>query len=86
MFWLIYECFSILCNAFLLKSTISSHNSCDVGPGCVQPGLCLQFTHNPVFPKNKVLNNHCLLDSTPNKLKDELTGLHKTLQVFIFYC
>ena len=28
MFWLRYECFSIVCNAFLLKSTISSHNSC----------------------------------------------------------
>ena len=30
MFWLSYECFSILCNAFLLKSAISSHNSCDL--------------------------------------------------------
>ena len=29
MFWLIYECFSIFHNAFLLKSAISSHNSCD---------------------------------------------------------
>ena len=28
MFWLSYECFSILHNAFLLKSAISSHNSC----------------------------------------------------------
>ena len=28
MFWLSYECFSISCNAFLLKSIISSHNSC----------------------------------------------------------
>ena len=28
MFWLSYECFSILCDAFLLKSVISSHNSC----------------------------------------------------------
>ena len=28
MFWLSYECFSILCNVFLLKSAISSHNSC----------------------------------------------------------
>ena len=27
MFWLSYECFSILCNAFLLKSAISSHNN-----------------------------------------------------------
>ena len=31
MFWLSYECFSILCNAFLLKSAISSHNSCVQG-------------------------------------------------------
>ena len=30
MFWLSYECFSILCNAFLLKSAISSHNSCEM--------------------------------------------------------
>ena len=29
MFWLSYECFSILCNAFLLKRAISSHNSCE---------------------------------------------------------
>ena len=28
MFWLSYECFSVLCNAFLLKSAISSCNSC----------------------------------------------------------
>ena len=32
MFWLSYECFSILCNAFLLKSAISSHNSYDLSP------------------------------------------------------
>ena len=31
MFWLSYECFSILRNAFLLKSAISSHNSCALG-------------------------------------------------------
>ena len=29
MFWLSYECFSILCDAFLRKSVISSHNNCD---------------------------------------------------------
>ena len=28
MFWLRYECFFIFCNAVLLKSAISSHNSC----------------------------------------------------------
>ena len=28
MFWLSYECFSIVCDAFLLKRVISSHNSC----------------------------------------------------------
>ena len=28
MVWLSYECFSIFCNAFLLKSVISTHNSC----------------------------------------------------------
>ena len=27
MFWLSYECFAVLCNAFLLKSVISSCNS-----------------------------------------------------------
>ena len=30
MFWLSYECFAILCDAFLLKSVISSLNSCVV--------------------------------------------------------
>ena len=29
MFWLSYERFSILCNVLLLKSAISSHNSCE---------------------------------------------------------
>ena len=33
-FWLSYECFSILCYAFLLKSVISSHNSCGAKTGC----------------------------------------------------
>ena len=28
MFWLSYECFSILCDVFLLKSVMSSHNIC----------------------------------------------------------
>ena len=30
MFWLTYECFSILNDAFFLKSVISSHNSCEM--------------------------------------------------------
>ena len=30
MFWVSYECFSISYDAFLLKSVISSHNSCDL--------------------------------------------------------
>ena len=28
MFWLSYECFSILCDTFFLTSVISSHNNC----------------------------------------------------------
>ena len=28
MLWLSYECFSILCDAFLLKSVIFSHKCC----------------------------------------------------------
>ena len=40
MFWLSYECFSILCNAFLLKSAISSHNSCT---GTNQNIICCQY-------------------------------------------
>ena len=35
MFWLSYECFSIFRNAFLLKSAISSNNSCEYGDGDV---------------------------------------------------
>ena len=31
MFWLSYECFSKLCNVFLPKIAISSHNSCVAG-------------------------------------------------------
>ena len=30
LFWLSYECFPILCDMFLLKSVISSHNDCDI--------------------------------------------------------
>ena len=36
MFWLSYERFSILCNAFSLKSAISSHNSCGLSQLYVQ--------------------------------------------------
>ena len=32
MFWLSHDCFSILYDAFLLKSIISSYNSCGVEP------------------------------------------------------
>ena len=55
MFWLSYECFSILCNAFLLKSAISSNNSCDTTT--YYRGLTIHvyitvvfawFSHNPI--------------------------------------
>ena len=61
MFWLSYECFSILCNAFLLKSAISSHNSCGLGSGFIIYEKKLFFVlgvahEDPIFaqvgPKN----------------------------------
>ena len=39
------------------------------------------LTPNPVFPKNEVLNSQS--PNTLRKLKDGLTGLHKTLQNFL---
>ena len=44
MFWLSYECFSILFNAFLLQSAISSHNSC--GPLSINKPthVCLPYS------------------------------------------
>ena len=37
---------------------------------------------NSAFPKKQVLKSHNLL--TQRKLKDKLTALHKTLQMFTF--
>ena len=45
-----YECFSILCNAFLLKSVISSHNSCDY---CNIINAC-----NFLLTLNELINNN----------------------------
>ena len=61
----------------------------NVCPGWVKNGKrgCFHtndLTTNPIFPENKVLNSHSLLN-TLSKLKDELTDLHKILQKFIFY-
>ena len=41
MLWLSYECFSILCNVFLLKSAISSLNSCGYRNRCFLVALCM---------------------------------------------
>ena len=56
----------------------------NVGPGWVKNGKKGYFhTSHLILPKKEVLKNHSLLN-TPCKLKDKLTGLHKTLQKFIF--
>ena len=53
MFWLSYECFTILYDAFLLKSVISSNNSFALGiPGKKAPALeipqsCVTSLGNP---------------------------------------
>ena len=57
-----------------------------VGQGCFKNGKKDSFstsdlTPNSVFPKNKVLKCHS--PNTQGKLKNKLTGLHKTLQKFI---
>ena len=61
----------------------------NVGPGWVKNGKkscfdTIHYTTNPVFPKNKVLNSHSLLNKSKlkdelSKPKDELTNLHKIL-------
>ena len=48
MFWLSYECFSILCNALLLKSAISSRNSC--GPTTEYSCSCRRTEFRNIFP------------------------------------
>ena len=40
-------------------------------------------TPNTVFPKNEILNSQS--PNTLSKPKEQLTGLHKILQKFIFY-
>ena len=53
MFWLSYECFTILYNAFLLKSVISSNNSFALGipdkkaPALEIPQSCVTSLGNP---------------------------------------
>ena len=58
----------------------------NVGQVCFKNGKKDYFstsdlTPYPVFPKNKVIKCHS--PNTQGKLKDKLTGLHKTLQKFI---
>ena len=65
MFWLSYECFSILCNAFLLKRAISSHNSSgikvDILDNCVS--AIFYKDRNTVYPswKNSALDRFLTL-------------------------
>ena len=44
MFWLSYECFSIVRENFLLKRVICSHKCCEkVGPGWIKNGKKVVF-------------------------------------------
>ena len=73
MFWLSYECFSILCDAFLLKSVISSHKSCDHSAE-FSLGLYITNTNNKRILKNaknkKIKNKKC---RQKDKAKKKLT-------------
>ena len=61
MFWLSYECFSIFRNAFLLKSAISSHNS------CVVILLVVKIENITIFVDQnytQVVENTCIINAT----------------------
>ena len=59
MFWLSYYCFSILCDAFLLKSVISSHNSCDVTESSQKTAVHIGFEKCAWLP--------CIVDTVLNE-------------------
>ena len=59
-----------------------------MGPGWVRNGKkgyihTSHHTPNTVFPKNEILNSQS--PNTLSKPKEQLTGLRKILQKFIFY-
>ena len=60
MFWLSYECFSVLCNAFLLKSVISSHNSC----GQESPSVVKFMVINLTWKKTLKIVECCPFDGS----------------------
>ena len=70
MFWLSYECFSILRNAFLLKSAISSHNSCGLVPSfsCQNEKF---FNTSKILWKNTEAVTKCSMKKACNFIKKE---------------
>ena len=74
MFWLSYECFSILCNAFLLKSVNSSHNSC----------VALIVLGQHCIVKNPM--QYCLRGSRQHPIKKVLCKFALTLLEQHFTC
>ena len=59
MFWLSYECFSILCDAFLLKCVISSHNSCEESSWPIKVTLLLPIKVTPFHSTFRLQSINC---------------------------
>ena len=83
MLWLSYESFSILCNAFLLKSAISSHNSCMCHASSqlasqLCPDLYMIDTENFTFQQNSYLQTKLSLIVTQSK---HHPSIEKLLQI-----
>ena len=81
MFWLSYECFSILCNAFLLKSAISSHNSC----GSIKKISVKEqeLRAKPWITKGILKTN---LDHKTNLNQQQKQNMDDDDELFLWYC
>ena len=88
MFWLSYECFSILCNAFLLKSAISSHSSCAIICTQIVFKIFFTLTQAPAINNNED-NNRFIGPSFRTMAEPALayqgiklwnTGIHVTIK------
>ena len=71
MLWLSYECLFIICNAFLLKSTISSHNSCAKYYKCDRDRINVTTQKKLFLEQSSSLHNQIHDIINPKYLKKE---------------
>ena len=80
MFRLSYECFSILCDAFLRRSVISSHNSCDTENGWNRNIFFVYKNWSPVL----IFLMTCQPIGSPDRFLSRMQARYETLKQDIF--